>query len=412
MEVEVLSNNMNDGDIAVVVFGANRYVMSYAPKNNYKIILIEHPDSILEDSIFVSDATILIDYTQPELCAIKLCDALAHYKIIHVFSAKEKALEAAAAVGDKLGLNTTPPHVVKLIMDKFLFRKSLTLHNPECFVKLMSTEDIEELFSDQKGPFIIKPTKGTGSFGVSRVDNPEQALAAYNKLRDKGQTSIMAESYLEGDEVSVESFSFGGEHVVLAITDKKTLDNHIEIGHTTPAQIDLTTHGRLKAATAQVLTEVGIKDGPSHTEFKLSENGPVVLETHNRTGGDMISYLVELVTGVNQFELSFCWQTGLITSASVKSRLLTNPNTLYASVAFRQFEEGVISDVFVDSELNRIPGVKYFNLGMKPGDTISAWQSSFDRTAMTVAIGQNATESQKRCIDSLNRIIVQYEERR
>src|SRR5207244_3567805 len=86
-------------------------------------------------------------------------------------------------------------------------------------------------------------------------------------------------------------------------TDKITTGapNFVELGHTHPSSLAPATLERIEALTLQVLDAVGHRYGPSHTEIIVTADGPKLVETHTRTGGDRIFEIVELVHGVDMF---------------------------------------------------------------------------------------------------------------
>ena len=55
----------------------------------------------------------------------------------------------------------------------------------------------------------------------------------------------------------------------------------------------------------QQIRRYGIQNGPSHTEIKVTKDGPKIVELGARLGGDCITtHLVPLSTGVNMVECS------------------------------------------------------------------------------------------------------------
>jgi hypothetical protein len=50
---------------------------------------------------------------------------------------------------------------------------------------------------------------------------------------------------------------------------------------------------------AEAHRAAGVRDGITHTEVKLTDRGPVIVEINARIGGDLIPYLGRLATGVD-----------------------------------------------------------------------------------------------------------------
>jgi biotin carboxylase len=75
-----------------------------------------------------------------------------------------------------------------------------------------------------KGDIIIKPSRNSGSRGVTRLaanSNEGDILFAYNRaLENSYDSSVVIEQYIDGPEFSVEIIIWNKEPHILAITDK------------------------------------------------------------------------------------------------------------------------------------------------------------------------------------------------
>jgi cysteine synthase A len=142
------------------------------------------------------------------------------------------------------------------------------------------------------GPVVVKPAAGTASFGVRLVSSGTEAEAGFVAASAAG--SVLAEEFLEGPEFSVETISGHGEHRVAACTRKLSgpLPYFVEMGHTT--EVDEPTRELLARAAPTALDAIGFDHGVSHTEFRLTATGPVVIEVNGRVAGDLIPMLHQL----------------------------------------------------------------------------------------------------------------------
>lgn len=151
-------------------------------------------------------------------------------------------------------------------------------------------------------PLIVKPTDRSGSRGVTLVHNSIELAAAIERATSESmEGKAVVEEYIVGDEVSVESISFQNQHYILAITDKITTGNpyFVELEHHQPSTLPSEIQEKIKIETIKSLQALGIKNGASHAEFKITESGRVVaIEVGARMGGDFIgSHLTQLSTG-------------------------------------------------------------------------------------------------------------------
>ena len=97
--------------------------------------------------------------------------------------------------------------------------------------------------------------------------------------------------------------SWQGKHHFLAMTQKHTTGapHFIETGHLEPAPVGEEMLARVKEIVFHALDSLQIKNGASHSELKIADNGTIrIIEIGGRMGGDFIgSNLVELTTGID-----------------------------------------------------------------------------------------------------------------
>lgn len=157
-------------------------------------------------------------------------------------------------------------------------------------------------------PVIVKPTDRSGSRGVSRVEHPRELEAAVRKAAAYSfEHCAIVEEFIDGPEYSCEGISYNGEHTLLAFTEKFTTGapHFIETGHIEPAGLTEEVEFRAKKTIQTALTALGVREGASHSEFRLSPDGSVkLIEIGARMGGDCIgSHLVPYTTGYDYLKM-------------------------------------------------------------------------------------------------------------
>ncbi|MFT0804125.1 ATP-grasp domain-containing protein [Bacillus swezeyi] len=160
-------------------------------------------------------------------------------------------------------------------------------------------------------PCIIKPVDGTGSSNVVKVNNKSEAHKAfetiqaikYNSREQELEGIVLVEEYVEGNEFSLDSITKDGETEVLAICDYQTTNGpyFVEMAYTTPSQLSIELQDKLKQTAKSAISAVGIMNGVSHCEIKLTATGPKVIEIAARHGGGHIPEVIELTTGINYY---------------------------------------------------------------------------------------------------------------
>jgi biotin carboxylase len=229
-------------------------------------------------------------------------------------------------------------------------------------------------------PVIVKPAALSASIGVSRVDSLADVDRAWAKVRALGVDRVLVEEYLAGAEISVESISFGrGDHHVVAVTAKSTLDNFVEVGHVVPARLRADETDEVRALTVALLNAVGHTDGPAHTEMRLTDAGPRIVESHNRQGGDHITDLVDLVYGVDLIRTSIAWATGRTDAWAT-----TPTGQGAAAVRFLTPPPGQAAAITGVDEVRAWDGVVAVNLAVSPGDEIREVRSSHERAGCVI----------------------------
>lgn len=234
-----------------------------------------------------------------------------------ISNALEPAVLTMAFVSQKLHFNGISYATALRARNKFLMRQRIKEY-AACMQPEFYLYDLSSLPTINY-PVIVKPTDGSCSNGVTKVNNEtELHLAIERAMNVSEKQECLIEEYIEGREISVESISYHGRNYVLAITDKETTGApyFVEIAHHQPSNLSEDIQNRVKTVTDKILKALEITNGASHAEFKIDSLGNIYfIEIGARGGGDFISYnLVELSTGydyikaminvaLNQFEV-------------------------------------------------------------------------------------------------------------
>jgi biotin carboxylase len=236
---------------------------------------------------------------------------------------------------------------------------------------------------------IVKPLDGSGSSGVVRVRTVSDARAALAVQRALKNERFLMEEYVEGPEYSVESFTFDGVHRVIAVTEKRTLEGcFVEIAHVVPAPLTSDQLRTIDAHTVAFLDLVGLRNGPAHTELRLTPRGPRIMESHNRIGGGRINLLVKTVYGIDLMDLTFDWALG-------RTAPLGAIPQARGAAAIRFFlpPPGILRKIAGLEALDAAPHVLDWQLEPKVGDRIRLPISSSRRSGFVVASGSTAAEA-------------------
>lgn len=205
-------------------------------------------------------------------------------------------------VAAKLGLTGNSLRSTEKSTNKHLMRLAFEEKGDPSPKSILIDENtgIESL--DITYPAIIKPTDRSGSRGIYKVFNADEAKEAYKgALEQSLEKKVLIEEFVEGDEYSVEYISYKGKHFFLAVTKKYTTGapRFIETGHLEPAPISEELTEKIKRVVEHALDTLEIENGASHSEIKIDAQERIkIIEIGGRMGGDCIgSDLVMYSTG-------------------------------------------------------------------------------------------------------------------
>ena len=216
--------------------------------------------------------------------------------------ASDVAAPTVAYIAEKMGLVGNLYESAVKANNKFLMREAFMRANVPCPQYKMVTDTKYLSEGNWKYPLIVKPSDRSGSLGVQKVNEPSSLSEAVQKALDVSfKKEAMIEEFIEGREISVEFISYQGKHYPLTITDKVTkgAPHFVELEHHQPSSLSEEEYNNIYDITKRALTALGITNGASHSEYKITDNGRIsIMEIGARMGGDFIgSDLVFLSTG-------------------------------------------------------------------------------------------------------------------
>ena len=216
--------------------------------------------------------------------------------------ASDVAAPTVAYVAEQMGLVGNSYEAACKAHDKHAMREALMAAGVECPKYQVMTKGEKIAVEGMELPLIVKPTDRSGSLGVQKVTKGKDIEAAVTEAeRVSIVGEALVEEFIEGCEISVEMISCKGTHYALQITDKETTGapHFVELAHHQPSGLSPEMQTCIFAITRRALDALGITNGASHSEYKITKEGRVVvMEIGARMGGDFIgSNLVQLSTG-------------------------------------------------------------------------------------------------------------------
>jgi biotin carboxylase len=395
---------MHEG--TVLIIGGRTEALSKAVDLGLRVVMIQHKDRLAPEHTRIADAVLVIDYLDWAVLRPLVEAAHAAYGFDHVVSLVEQGTEIVGRINDLLGLEGTPHRVAHLFRDKWAMRQHLAAKDlGSVGAALVDGCTSLSAFGREYGyPFVVKPVDGTASRGVLMVDEPSSVTRVWREIEDLRSRQdltlgkffpidrFVMEEYVDGPELSVESFSFSGRHVVVAITEKLTLPNFIEIGHAQPARLSAGDEEAIVRHVTEFLDAVGLEDGVAHTEIRMSARGPRVIESHDRVGGDRIGDLVHAAFGIDLELYAIGWPFRLV------PELATRPQSHRASATrFLMAQAGTVVDIRGAQCVRDHADVIGLDIAVGPGDTVAVLTDSFDRVGQVLTVGRDTASAVRRC---------------
>ncbi|GIG59843.1 carboxylase [Longispora fulva] len=168
-------------------------------------------------------------------------------------------------------------------------------------------------------PVIVKPRALGASMGVSLASDERELVSAFRVAHEASlvgdepyRGGAIVEGFADGPEISVDGAVHQGEYLPMFLARKTTgLPPYFEeLGHVVDSADPLLRDDALLDALGTAHRVLGIENGITHTEVRLTTRGPVIIEVNGRLGGDLIPFLGQLATGVEPGRVLFDVATG------------------------------------------------------------------------------------------------------
>ncbi len=261
-----------------------------------------------------ADRAVVVDMDDPQRAAEQIVALATATPIDAVIAVDDRGLPIAARAAAMLGVPHHSLEAVETTLDKRSLRLRLDRAEvPQPDWKVLETgDDPKALFESMGGPVVLKPLTLSASRGVIRADNPDEALAAADRIKsiqaaagcDPG-APLLFERYVDGPEVAIEAIAWDGDIEVLAHFDKPDpLEGPYfeETIYVTPSRHDPALLAEIERVTVAAAVAIGLSNGPIHAELRLPQGRPVIIEVAGRTIGGACSRSLRFGLGSTSLE--------------------------------------------------------------------------------------------------------------
>ena len=342
----------------------------------------------------------------------KILEAAKKHKIDGIMTlASDMPMRSVAIVAKEMGLVGISEQTALNATNKAEMRQRLK----ECgvpipkFFRISSKEEYEKAihyFKTAQLKCIVKPADNSGSRGVdllSDLSDDELVSKAYDYSKSYSRGGdVVVEEYMEGPEVSVETLSVDGECHIIQITDKLTTGApyFVEMGHSEPSALQEDVKTNISGVASAAVKALGIINGPSHTEIKVTKDGPKIVELGARLGGDNITtHLVPLSTGVDMVEC--CIKIALGEKPDMAKKF-----SMGSAIRYLKADIGVIKEISGVEIADNMRGIKQISIVHDVGEHSKEIKSSVDRIGFVITQDKTAEEAIEDCKLAMDKIVV------
>lgn len=217
--------------------------------------------------------------------------------IVAVIAGGEAGVDMADALSEHMGLLTNgtdiPNRRDKKLQQELIRKCGLRSVRQAAGTKVA---DVEAFLTSEPYPIVLKPTESAGSDGVKLCSTYEEAVEHFDLLMKSqmvnggGVPAVLCQEFLKGTEYVVDHVSLDGVHKTMMVWmyDKRPANGSAFVYFgCVPVDSESTIAKIIISYTRGVLDALGLKNGPSHGEIMMTDEGPCLVEMNCRAhGGD------------------------------------------------------------------------------------------------------------------------------
>ncbi|MBA7585255.1 Formate-dependent phosphoribosylglycinamide formyltransferase [subsurface metagenome] len=318
---------------------------------------------------------------------------------------------AVAYLTNKYNLLGPKMDSLMITNNKYLERKFAEKGNiPQPKFKLCMTFNEVNKAAKQLGlPVMLKPLDNRGSIGVCRVERIQDLKNAFfETLANSHSRQMLVEEFIPGNVVTVEGL-YAGKFYNLSFSTKKMHpkypDNAMHLQY--PGNLPDFIVKKLYFLNNNLIKEIGINFGLTHSEFIINNDKVYFLEIANRGGGVHISNkIIPYVTGVDTCDV-------FIRSAFGEHISLNNfsqyKRKRYSLLHFFDFNSGKVIEIKNYEKIKKIKGILTVRINFKVGNYLGNAKTALNRPGFVIVTGNTLDKCNSILKEACNTIMVRVE---
>lgn len=326
-------------------------------------------------------------------------------KIDGIVTFWEESTLITAKIAEKLNLIGIPYEIVFKTRNKFQFREFCHQNGikaPKHQI-LIKRQDLNKAINKLSFPVVVKPVYGSSSAFVVKVDEKKDLINIASYVKNNMEThpdsaewedlSVMAEEYIDGDEVDIDILVQNGKIKFFSISDNYQTNEpfFVEIGQAIPSSLPVRDQKELIEMAEEVLEKLGILNGVIHFEAKMSSIGPVPIEVNVRMGGDEVYSFVKTAWGVDLVENAVKIALG----EYIKINKPESPKKYLNGDYFLAEHSGVLSQLYIDQSIKKMKFLGELHFEKKTGDVCLTPPEGYEYMGWVTCWGKSLKEAEK-----------------
>jgi biotin carboxylase len=250
-------------------------------------------------------------------------------------------------------------------------------------------------------PFILKPNRSSGGRGAGRVGSLSDLQSLWRSWDERTrQGGALAETWLEGNELSLEGFLRDGEFWFALVTSRRTaqVPYVATTGHRWPSGLSAEAEAETIESVAEICRRLGVNDGPVDADI-IYTDAPQVLELSPRPGGNCLTHLVSSVLRVDYAEVA-------VNSALGSRPQGPSPSMRVGAAALdilHAFQPAVLSyDLGAVTAAMSGDGVALLEIDYPSGERVTSFRSGRDRIGAVIATGPTISQAEASIFHTLD----------
>jgi biotin carboxylase len=249
-------------------------------------------------------------------------------------------------------------------------------------------------------PAVVKAPDRQGQRGLSLVQEPAALPEAVDRaLAASRGGGFLIEELVEGREITVNAFSFGGRFQALTVTDRMVAEPPafgVALAHVWPSSLEPVRIGAAIQAAASAAAAIGIDEGPTYTQVLVPSDPlrPVFVgELAARLGGGHDAELCHAALGVDLNRLALSAALGEEIEPAALEPL---ERVGGACVKFLVAPPGELESVEGLDAAAAVEGVLEVRVYRSPGHLFGELRRGSDRAGAVLAVGSSAEDALER----------------